>query len=115
MLPPRENSTAPVLRLFIPLARVHRGGWREWTRSAILPVESNVYEDGDGLLAIASAGGELAEQFAHFCRKHLTLESWAFILDALEYETMVSEDSKPGCSIFLYETMSKVVCLMPHP
>ena len=96
----RELNCSRWLRLLIPLARVHRGGWREWTRAAILPVESNVCEAGDGLLAIATAGGELAEQFANFCRKHLTLESWAFILDALEYETMVSEDSKSGCSIY---------------
>ena len=83
------------------MARVHRGGWREWTRAAILPVESYVCDpDVDGVLAIASARGETAEEFAKFCKKHLTMESWAFILDALEYETMVSEDSKFRLSTF---------------
>ena len=76
------------------MARVHRGGWRSWTRTAIVPVENNVYnQDFHGVLAIASAGGGVADHFAKFCRENLTLESWEFILDALEYEKMVSSDS----------------------
>ena len=43
----------------------------------------------DGVLALASKGGELCKRFEQFCREHLCMESWYFILDAVLYE-MVS-------------------------
>ena len=62
-----------------------------WVNKAlVVPVEDckTAYEM-DGVLALASKGGELCKRFEQFCREHLCMESWYFILDALLYE-MVS-------------------------
>lgn len=79
------------------MARAHSGGWRSWTRGAVLPVEGTDFNDFEtasdvgGLLALATKGGEMAELFGNFCRRNLTLESWDFIVAALHYEAKVSK------------------------
>ena len=87
--------------LLIPMMRAHRGGLRSWTRAAVLPVEGadlndlgTISDDVGGALAIATAGGEMAELFTEFCRSNLTVESWDFIQAALRYEITVSAARK---------------------
>lgn len=43
-----------------------------------------------GVLEIARKGGEMGELLEKFCREHLCLESWDFIVDVCKYETLVS-------------------------
>eukprot|EP00752_Nemacystus_decipiens_P012960 g11469.t1 len=79
--------------LLVPMVRAHRCGLHSWLRTTVVPVEaidSDTFEAGsgvDGLLSLATAGGEMAELFSKFCRRNLTIESWDFILAALLYET----------------------------
>jgi len=97
------------------MVRTHRGQWWEWTSTAILPVESNTVDpDLDGVLAIASAGGETAERFEHFCRRFLTSESWAFILNALEYEKKVSENLNISLGFYWRDIYCNVLPMSQH-
>lgn len=56
----------------------------------VVPVEENDKVcEMDGVRALASKGGEAGKRFEQFCREHLCMESWYFVVDAMLYE-MVS-------------------------
>lgn len=59
-----------------------------WTKQAVIPLEEDV-NDFPGLHEIAKTGGEMAQRFGRFVQENLCMESWDFILDAVQYE-MVS-------------------------
>lgn len=75
------------------MVRAHRHGLRARFKSSIVPVEHvagvGASTDAQGVLALATKGGEMANRFGDFCRKHLCQESWDFIADAMRYERMV--------------------------
>lgn len=46
-------------------------------------------DDVEGSLCLIKKGGKTANRFGKFCQKNLCMESWDFVLDAVNYE-MVS-------------------------
>lgn len=75
------------------MAKAYRSGLRPWSRSNVVPVLDNidvmVTSDTDGVIALATKGGEICLKFGAFCRNHLCQESWDFIVDVTKYEEMV--------------------------
>lgn len=75
------------------MVRAHRDGLRARFRGNIVPVENvdgaEAAESTAGVLTLATKGGEMADKFDIFCKKHLCQESWDFIVDATRYENMV--------------------------
>ncbi|CAB1107996.1 unnamed protein product [Ectocarpus sp. CCAP 1310/34] len=77
--------------LLLPMVRAHRGGVKAWFRATVVPVDETVAVsalDVDGVVGLASSGGEMAEQFGKFCRENLCMESWDFLVDVVRYERM---------------------------
>lgn len=79
--------------MLIPMMRARhlsRGAWFKWS---VIPVDDGVIEqvvsDVDGVLTLATAGGEIAEEFERFCRENLCMESWDFIVDVVRYQVRV--------------------------
>ncbi|CAM9664895.1 unnamed protein product, partial [Pylaiella littoralis] len=57
--------------------------------------------DVEGSLCLAKSGGEMADRFGTFCQKSLCRESWDFVVDAVNYET-VFRDPEGQYQHFLY-------------
>lgn len=82
------------IRVIIPL-----GAYEKWfgeSKAAILPVEEGddipmePISDTDGVLEIASKGGISSDRFGEFCRKNLCMESWDFIVEAVQYQVCIN-------------------------
>lgn len=73
-----------------------------WTRQPVVPVQ----EDPDtanlpGVHELAKQGGDLSQRFGRFVQENLCMESWDFILDAVQYEMVsVSQSASPSASCF---------------
>ncbi len=78
--------------LLVPMVS-HQIGLRGLAKRGVLPVELNpnvdAMSDVAGSLTIARAGGEMGKLFEEFCRRHLCMESWNFIVDVCKYEASV--------------------------
>lgn len=85
-------SRTPLLkhRLFIPMARAHRGGIRGCFQASVIPVDDIADAEAvtgvEGVLALARAGGEMGKRFEDVCRTNRCMESWDFVVDVLRYE-----------------------------
>lgn len=59
----------------------------------VIPLELDVdieitSGDVEGSLCIAKNGGQMSDRFGKFCQKNLCMESWDFVLDAINYESV---------------------------
>lgn len=84
--------------LFVPLVSYQKSAR---TTSVVVPVECGsdveMVSSMAGALPIARAGGEMGDLFGQFCRKHLCMESWDFIVEVCKYEQLVGADTNAGC------------------
>lgn len=91
----RSRNTIPfpfamyLYSLYIPmLAHFQNHGWT--IKQAVMPAEEEVENDDyPGVYKIAKMGGDVAQRFQRFVQENLCMESWEFIVDAVNYE-MVS-------------------------
>lgn len=68
------------------MAHYKNHGWR---KQAVIPVaDDSDVADMDGVHALATKGGEMAQRFGRFVQENLCMESWDFIVDAVQYETV---------------------------
>lgn len=79
--------------LLVPLIRFRHCAFRGLHGVEIIPVElalDTEMTSGDlgGSLCLARNGGKTAKRFGKFCQKSLCMESWDFVLDAVNYETV---------------------------
>lgn len=117
-LPPSFQSAACNLvksndRLLVPLVSFLKRNRYRVDAALVVPVEDTkpTYEM-DGVLALASKGGDVCRRFEHFCRENLCMESWYFVVDAVLYEmvsppyylvsveTTHSSTVSEGCTVF---------------
>lgn len=79
--------------LLVPMMRSRHLTFHGVGGVGIVPVElnfdsENTSDDVEGSLLLAKNGGNNANLFGKLCQKSLCMESWDFVLDAINYETV---------------------------
>lgn len=94
VLPPSSQAVCATWsndRLLVPLVSYSKCQGYRVDKALVIPVEDSTpaYEM-DGVLAMASKGGDMCNRFESFCRENLCMESWYFIVDVVLYEMVSS-------------------------
>ncbi|CAM9794056.1 unnamed protein product [Pylaiella littoralis] len=73
-----------------------------WTKKVLVPVEEDLgIDDLPGVHELAKQGGEMAQRFGRFVQENLCMESWDFIVDAVQYEMQITRDQDEHYDAFL--------------